>query len=106
MTQRHRDTEKTELGFSSGSLCLCVIGTLASLTWCQSPEQAGRAFDAGDYPAAIKLFEKAREESPRCDILLYLGLARYRLKQVDQALIAFQEAENEAAAASFVTSPI
>src|SRR5437660_10687438 len=73
-------------------LRLVVAATLACLAWCQSLEDAKRAFDRGDYAAAARLFEKAHQESRSCDILLYLGLARYRLKQADAALIAFQEA--------------
>src|SRR5213594_3074114 len=51
-----------------------------------------RAFDAGHFGEAARLFEKARESSSRCDIPFYLGLARYRLKQLDAAIIAFQAA--------------
>lgn len=73
-------------------LKLFAAGTFALLPWQQTLEQAKRAFDAGDYAAAAQLFEKAHAESPRCDIPFYLGLARYRLKQTDAALIAFQVA--------------
>src|SRR5437867_3380290 len=73
-------------------LKLLAAGTLALLPWQQMLEQAKRAFDAGNYAAAAQLFEKAHQESPRCDIPFYLGLARYRLKQTDAALIAFQVA--------------
>jgi tetratricopeptide (TPR) repeat protein len=62
------------------------------MAWGQALEQGKRAFDAGDYGAAARLFEQAHESSPRCDILFFLGLARYRLHQVDTALIAFQSA--------------
>jgi TolA-binding protein len=51
-------------------------------------DQAKRAFDQGDYAAAARLFEQVQQTSPGCDILFYLGLARYRLKQPDAALIA------------------
>jgi len=69
-----------------------ALASIASLAWCQTLEQAKRAFDAGNYAAAAQLFEKANRESPRCDTLFFLGLTRYRLKQVDSALIAFGEA--------------
>ena len=65
---------------------------LASILWCQVLDEAKRKFDAGEYASAARLFEQAREGSQRCDTLFYLGLARYRLKQVDAALIAFQSA--------------
>lgn len=73
-------------------LKLLAAGTLALLPWQQALEQAKRAFDAGNYAAAAQLFEKAHQESQRCEIPFYLGLARYRLKQTDAALIAFQVA--------------
>src|SRR5437588_797965 len=73
-------------------LRLLAAGTLTSLLWCQALEEGKRAFDAGKYAVAARLFEKARQESHDCHTLLYLGLARYRLKQLDPALMAFQEA--------------
>ena len=69
-----------------------MIAALAPLAWCQALEQAKRAFDAGNYAAAAQLFEKAHRQTPRCEILLYIGLARYRLRQVDPALISFRRA--------------
>lgn len=68
------------------------LACLAQLARGQALEQAKRAFDAGDYTTAARLFEKANAGSPRCDTLLYLGMARYRLHQRDAALIAFQSA--------------
>jgi Flp pilus assembly protein TadD len=66
---------------------------VASFAFGQSPlEQAERAFDAGRYADAVRLFEKARDQSPRCDILFFLGMAHYRLKQIDPAMISFQSA--------------
>lgn len=50
------------------------------------------AFDRGDYPTAIRLFEAANQKKPECTNSLYIGLARYRLKQVNEALIAFRTA--------------
>src|SRR4051812_31124502 len=71
-----------------------ALGMVASLVWCQAPnqalDQAKRAFDRGDYAAAARLFEQAHQASPNCEILFFLGLARYRLKQPDLALIAFR----------------
>lgn len=71
---------------------LLAVFAVASLAAAQALEDGKRAFDAGKYAVAARLFEKAREESGRCDASFYLGLARYRLKQADAALIAFQEA--------------
>jgi tetratricopeptide (TPR) repeat protein len=73
-------------------LSILAAATLVLPAWDQTLEEAKRAFDAGNYAAAAQLFEKAHEASPRCDIPFYLGLARYRLKQLDPALIAFQVA--------------
>src|SRR5262249_51517224 len=65
---------------------------VASLAWCDTLENAKRAFDAGDYAAAARLFEKAHQETPRCEILFYLGMACYRLRKLDAAIIAFRRA--------------
>jgi tetratricopeptide (TPR) repeat protein len=64
----------------------------ASLAAGTTLDQAKRAFDAGEYATAAKLFEKAQQQSKGCDIGFYLGLARYRLKQTSEAIIAFQSA--------------
>jgi len=55
-------------------------------------EEGKRAFDAGNYTEAVRLFEKAQQSSARCEIFFYLGLARYRLKQLDRAIINFRSA--------------
>ncbi len=73
-------------------LRLLGVGLLAAVAWSEVLEDAKRAFDAGNYELAAGLFEKAHQESPRCDVIFFLGLARYRLKQVDAALISFQAA--------------
>lgn len=69
-----------------------ALALIASIASCQALEEAKRTFDKGDYGAAARLFEQAQEQSPRCEILFYLGLARYRLRQADAALIAFRSA--------------
>src|SRR5947209_11261425 len=71
---------------------LLAILPLFSVAWCQPMEEAKRAFDRGDYAAAVRLFEQAQAASPGCDKLFYTGLARYRLGQSDRAIIAFQSA--------------
>ena len=68
-----------------------MAGTLAALCWSQPLEDAKRAFDAGNFTLAAQSVRSAAP-APRCDTLFYLGLARYRLNQVDKALIAFQSA--------------
>ena len=69
-----------------------AVALLASLGWGQVLEQAKRAFDNGDYAAAASLFQQAQKASPNCENLFFLGLARYRLKQPEEALIAFRSA--------------
>ena len=73
-------------------LRLLGLVLLASLAWSEVLEDAKRAFDAGNYELAASLFEKAHQQSSRCDILFFLGLTRYRLRQMDAALISFQAA--------------
>lgn len=58
----------------------------------QSVENAKRAFDAGRYEEAARLFEQVHRATGRCDVRFFLGIARYRLGQVDAALVAFQAA--------------
>ena len=55
-------------------------------------EQAKRAFDARKYEEAARLFEAARASGAGCEVALYGGMARYRLHQIDTALIEFEEA--------------
>src|SRR5690349_21738371 len=69
-----------------------IFFLIACSAFGQALEQGKRAFDAGNYNEAARLFEKAHQSSPRCDILFFLGMARYRLNQVDDALISFQSA--------------
>src|ERR1044071_6285185 len=71
---------------------LVTLLLAVSFAWSQALEQGKRAFDAGNYAEAARLFEKAHQSSQRCDILFFLGMARYRLQQPDAALIAFQSA--------------
>jgi tetratricopeptide (TPR) repeat protein len=68
------------------------VGALASLCRSETLEEAKRAFDSRNYALAAQLFEKSQADSPRCDTLFFIGLARYRLTQIDAALIAFQSA--------------
>ena len=69
-----------------------AIFLLASLACGQQLDQGKRAFDSGDYASAVRLFEQAHKASPDCEILFFIGLARYRLKQYEPALIAFRSA--------------
>jgi len=80
------------LKLASGAIL--VFAAFGQTTGADSLERAQRAFDAQRYAEAAQLFEAARQRDPACNLSFYLGLARYRLHQVDAALIAFQEAAN------------
>ncbi|MGI8988939.1 MAG: tetratricopeptide repeat protein [Bryobacteraceae bacterium] len=55
-------------------------------------EAAKRAFAAGDYAGAVRMLEPARARSSDCEVSFIGGLALYRLKQLDQALIELKSA--------------
>ena len=63
-----------------------------SIAWSQALEEGKRAFDAGNYDLAARKFQQAYEASHRCEVLFYMGMARYRAQHRDEALIAFQSA--------------
>jgi Flp pilus assembly protein TadD len=68
-----------------------AVYSLTSLAWGQTVLQEGkRALEAGQYAEAARFFEAAHKQSPSCEILFLLGLAQYRMKQVDSALISLQ----------------
>lgn len=48
------------------------------------------ALMAGRYREAVRLLEHAPDGSPGCEGSYYLGLARYRLKQLDRAIVDLQ----------------
>ncbi len=54
--------------------------------------QGQRAFNAGDYTQALRSFEQAQKLSSDCAIPFFIGLARYRLKQIDEAIVEFSSA--------------
>lgn len=51
-----------------------------------------RAFASGRYEDAVQLLEPARDHPGGCEAAFYLGLAHYRLKRLDQAIIDLQSA--------------
>jgi tetratricopeptide (TPR) repeat protein len=71
---------------------LVTIGLLTASAFCQVLEEAKRAFDVGDYRSAARLFERAHQQTPQCEILFYLGVTRYRLSDLDRAIVDFQRA--------------
>jgi tetratricopeptide (TPR) repeat protein len=73
---------------------LMVFAASAQTPSADPLDHARRAFDAGGFAEAARLFEKARTRDKACEISLYLAMARYRLHQVEDALTAFQEAVN------------
>lgn len=54
--------------------------------------QGKLALAAGKYREAIAFLEQARDSSARCQTFFYLGLAHYRLKELDRAIIDLQSA--------------
>jgi protein O-GlcNAc transferase len=83
------------LAYNKNTVLLRVLAAcgVTALAWGQTAlQQAERAFDAGNYAEAARLFGAAHQQSPRCDILFFLGMAQYRMKKVDAALISFQSA--------------
>src|SRR3954454_3831729 len=71
---------------------LAGIVIVAALAWGQALDEAKRAFDGGDYAAALRLFEQAHAKSPSCELSFYIGLTEYRLNRSDAAIIAFRSA--------------
>lgn len=55
-------------------------------------EQGQRAFDRGRYKEAAELFEKALGSELDCRVLLFLGMARYRLQETEAAIVNFRGA--------------
>jgi tetratricopeptide (TPR) repeat protein len=73
--------------------CSVIAGILlASLVEGQTIERAKRAFDAGNYAEAARLFEEAARKAPSCELQFYIGMARYREGRPGDAIIAFQSA--------------
>jgi tetratricopeptide (TPR) repeat protein len=65
---------------------------VVSCAYGQALEQAKRAFDAGKYADAARLFEEANRAAPSCELQFYIGMARYRQGRPADAIIAFQSA--------------
>lgn len=72
-------------------LALAALAVVATIV-AQDATSAKTAFDQGDYRTAVRLFEEANRAKPQCSNLFYIGLAQYRMKQVNEALIAFRAA--------------
>ena len=54
--------------------------------------QGKRAFEAGNFQEAVRILRSVRSEPGQCEASFYLGVAHYRLKQLDQAIIDLQSA--------------
>jgi tetratricopeptide (TPR) repeat protein len=76
-----------------GNLVCCCVGFSMLLNAAQDRISEGKtALATGRYQDAVRLFEQERDASGNCEVYFYLGLARYRLKQLDQAIIDFKSA--------------
>jgi tetratricopeptide (TPR) repeat protein len=51
-----------------------------------------RAFNAGNFHEAVRILRGIRSDPSQCEASFYLGVAHYRLKQLDQAIIDLQSA--------------
>ncbi len=66
------------------SLCAPVKGVAQPQDLMQD---AGNAFNRGDYREAIRRFETVRAHSADCQIPFYMGLSHYRLRELDAAIV-------------------
>jgi tetratricopeptide (TPR) repeat protein len=54
-----------------------------------SLKKAEPAFNAGRYPEALTLFQRAQSESLNCGLGFYIGMTQYRLERLDVAIASF-----------------
>jgi len=73
-------------------VCFCTVVGCLLATAGDFLSQGKRALAAGKYEEAARLLEIARDRSEGCEASYYLGLARYRLRHLDQAIIELQSA--------------
>src|SRR5438445_6743514 len=73
-------------------LLSCVVAGCLLATAADFLSLGKRALAASEYEEAARFLEKARDGSRSCEASYYLGLARYRLKQLDRAIIELQSA--------------
>lgn len=71
---------------------VCCLSGAAQTSPLTAIARGKQAFDAGDYTQALRSFEEARKISSNCAIPFFIGLAHYRLKQIDQAIMEFSSA--------------
>ncbi len=84
---------KRKLQISRNFLFACLLTVAAGARADQDPVPAGkRAFDEGKYAEAIRLLRNAPVSANACEVHFITGLAHYRLRQLDQALIELQSA--------------
>ena len=72
-------------------LCLIAASRLAA-AGDEALTQGKHALEAGNLREAVRLLRNVRNESDRCEASFYLGVAHYRLKLLDQAIIDLQSA--------------
>ena len=77
-------------------LALCNFMLLIGVTACPSPgrdlyQKALRQYDAGEYQAALDLFDKALEKEPDSVMVMYgRALSLYKLERFEDAIAAFE----------------
>ncbi|MEP6537256.1 MAG: tetratricopeptide repeat protein [Bryobacteraceae bacterium] len=76
-----------------GRLFCCCLAAASLLNGADDRLSAGKtALAAGKFEEAVRLLQQDQADSARCEVSFYLGLARYRLRQLDQAIIALESA--------------
>src|SRR5437763_915789 len=71
-----------------GGRVACLWLAAACLLGAEGPLASGkRALAAGRYEEAARFLEQARHGPAGCEGSFYLGLTRYRLKQLDAAIV-------------------
>src|SRR5438876_793475 len=73
-------------------VCFCIVVGCLLATAEDFLSQGKRALAAGKYEEAARFLEIARDRSEGCEASYYLGLARYRLNQLDRAIIELHSA--------------
>ena len=72
--------------------CCCVVAARLLNGADDRISRAKTALAAGKYEDVVNLLEQEQDTPDRCEATFYLGLARYHLKQLEQAIIHLQVA--------------
>src|SRR5690242_6925491 len=84
---RPRPAPPEHLGFLARIVISLLLAIAATAQDQDLIKSAADAFNSGNYEKAIQLLEQVRTRSGNCEILFYLGLSRYRLRELDPAIV-------------------